>query len=122
MKHYVLCLVDTDDEAQEITRRVINAGFGKEEIFVLSSDRKDSTNSCRVAGNWTRIGAAQDGERKGERSKTTISVAGGSENILWRKTTRIKQVIRKSRPIKILIGVKAKLRKVSQLRRSVRCR
>ena len=46
MKHYVLCLVDTDDEAQEITRRVINAGFGKEEIFVLSSDRKDLTNSA----------------------------------------------------------------------------
>jgi hypothetical protein len=46
MKHYVLCLVDTDDEAQEITRRIINAGFGKEEIFVLSSDRKDSTNSA----------------------------------------------------------------------------
>jgi hypothetical protein len=45
MKHYVLCLVDTDDEAQEITRRVVNAGFGKEEIFVLSSDRMDSNNS-----------------------------------------------------------------------------
>ena len=46
MKHYVLCLVDTDGEAQEITRRVINAGFGKEGIFVLNSDRKDSTNAA----------------------------------------------------------------------------
>jgi hypothetical protein len=35
MKHYVLCLVDTDDAAQDITQRVINAGFGEEEIFVL---------------------------------------------------------------------------------------
>jgi hypothetical protein len=45
MKHYVLCLVDTDDQAQEITRRAINAGFGKKEIFVLTSDGRDSENS-----------------------------------------------------------------------------
>jgi hypothetical protein len=45
MKHYVLCLVDTDDAAQKITERVIDAGFGKEEIFVLTSDRRNSENS-----------------------------------------------------------------------------
>lgn len=46
MKHYVLCLVDTDEVAQEITQEVINAGFGKEEIFVLSSDRGNPENSA----------------------------------------------------------------------------
>jgi predicted O-methyltransferase YrrM len=46
MKHYVLCLLDTDEAAQEITQRVSNAGFAKEEIFVLSSDRKNSENSA----------------------------------------------------------------------------
>jgi hypothetical protein len=45
MKHYVLCLVDTDDQAQEITRRVIDAGFGEKEIFVLTSDGRDSGDS-----------------------------------------------------------------------------
>jgi hypothetical protein len=45
MKHYVLCLVDTDEAAQEISRRVIKAGFAKEEIFVLSSDRRSSENA-----------------------------------------------------------------------------
>jgi hypothetical protein len=39
MKHYVFCLVDTDEAAQEITQRVISAGFAKEEIFVLTSGR-----------------------------------------------------------------------------------
>ena len=37
MRHYVLCLVDTDAAAQEITRRVTGAGFAKEEIYVLTS-------------------------------------------------------------------------------------
>ena len=37
MRHYVLCLVDTDEAAQEITRRVAGAGFAKEEIYVLTS-------------------------------------------------------------------------------------
>ena len=46
MKHYVLCLVDTDEAAQEITQKVINAGFAKEEIFVLSSDRRNPENSA----------------------------------------------------------------------------
>jgi hypothetical protein len=46
MKHYVLCLVDTDEAAQEISQRVINAGFAKEEIFVLSSDRRNAENSA----------------------------------------------------------------------------
>jgi Heat induced stress protein YflT len=46
MKHYVLCLVDTDDAAQETTQRVIKAGFGKEEIFVFTSDRRNSENSA----------------------------------------------------------------------------
>jgi hypothetical protein len=46
MKHYVLCLVDTDDQAQEITRKVISAGFDEKEIFVLTSDGRDSENSA----------------------------------------------------------------------------
>jgi hypothetical protein len=46
MKHYVLCLVDTDEVAQQITQGVINAGFAKEEIFVLSSDRRNSEDSA----------------------------------------------------------------------------
>ena len=33
MKHYILCLVDTDEAAQEITQSVIKAGFAKEEMF-----------------------------------------------------------------------------------------
>jgi hypothetical protein len=37
MKHYILCLVDTDEAAQEITRRVTDAGFAKGEIYVLTS-------------------------------------------------------------------------------------
>lgn len=44
MKHFVLCLVDTDDQAQEITRKVISAGFGEKKIFVLTSD-SDAENS-----------------------------------------------------------------------------
>ena len=46
MKHFVLCLVDTDDQAQEITRKVISAGFGEKEIFVLTSDGSDAGNSA----------------------------------------------------------------------------
>jgi hypothetical protein len=46
MKHYILCLVDTDEAAQEITQSVIKAGFAKEEIFVLSSDRRNPENSA----------------------------------------------------------------------------
>jgi hypothetical protein len=45
MKHFVLCLVDTDDQAQEITRKVISAGFGEKKIFVLTSDGSDAENS-----------------------------------------------------------------------------
>lgn len=40
MKHYVLCLVDTDEAAQEVTQRVTGAGFAKEEIYVLTSARE----------------------------------------------------------------------------------
>ena len=46
MKHFVLCLVDTDDQAQEITRKVISAGFGDKEIFVLTSEGSDEENSA----------------------------------------------------------------------------
>jgi hypothetical protein len=46
MKHFVLCLVDTDDQAQEITRKVISAGFGEKEIFVLTSEGSDAENSA----------------------------------------------------------------------------
>ncbi len=37
MKHYLLCLVDTDEAAQKVTEKVTNLGFAKEEIFVFSS-------------------------------------------------------------------------------------
>jgi hypothetical protein len=37
MKHYLLCLVDTDEAAQEVTEKVTSLGFAKEEIFVFSS-------------------------------------------------------------------------------------
>jgi hypothetical protein len=46
MKHFVLCLVDTDDQAQEITRKVTSAGFNEKEIFILTSDGRDSENSA----------------------------------------------------------------------------
>jgi hypothetical protein len=59
MKHYVLCLVDTDEAAQEITQRVINAGFAKEEIFVQSSDRGSSENA--VAHREEEPGLFQEG-------------------------------------------------------------
>jgi hypothetical protein len=42
MKHYVLCLVDTDEAAQEITQRVTGASFAKEEIYVLTSARENA--------------------------------------------------------------------------------
>jgi hypothetical protein len=42
MKHYVLCLVDTDEAAQEITQRVTSAGFAKKEIYVLTSARENA--------------------------------------------------------------------------------
>jgi hypothetical protein len=46
MKHYVLCLVDTDEAAQEVTEKVASAGFGKEELFVLTSGRGNADNSA----------------------------------------------------------------------------
>jgi len=42
MKHYVLCLVDTDEAAQGITQKVAGAGFAKEEIYVLTSARENA--------------------------------------------------------------------------------
>jgi len=59
MKHFVLCLVDTDDQAQEITRKVISAGFGEKEIFVLTSEGSDAENS--VDGRKEEPGLLQEG-------------------------------------------------------------
>jgi hypothetical protein len=42
MKHYVLCLVDTDEVVEKITQRVIALGLANEEIFVLTSVRGDA--------------------------------------------------------------------------------
>jgi hypothetical protein len=46
MKHHVLCLMDTDNAAQEVIQRVTSAGSGKEDIFVLTADRPDSEGSA----------------------------------------------------------------------------
>ena len=46
MKHYVLCLVDTDEAAQEVTEKVASAGFAKEELFVLTSGRGNTDDSA----------------------------------------------------------------------------
>jgi len=45
MKHYVLCLVDTDEAAQEVTEKVAGAGFAKEELFVLTAGRGNADDS-----------------------------------------------------------------------------
>jgi hypothetical protein len=45
MKHYVLCLTDADEVVQEITQRITDAGFAKEEIFIFTSDRGNSEES-----------------------------------------------------------------------------
>jgi hypothetical protein len=45
MKHHVLCLVDTDDVAQEVIQSVTSAGSGKEDVFLLTVDRPDSEGS-----------------------------------------------------------------------------
>ena len=42
MKYHVLCLVDTDDVAQEVIQSVTSAGSGKEDVFLLTVDRPDS--------------------------------------------------------------------------------
>jgi hypothetical protein len=41
MRHYVLCLADADEDAQEVTRSVTDAGFTKEAIYVLTSAREN---------------------------------------------------------------------------------
>ena len=46
MKHYVLCLVDTDDAAQEVTEKVASAGIAKEELFVFASGRGNADDSA----------------------------------------------------------------------------
>ena len=46
MKHYVLCLVDTDEAAQEVTEKVASAGFAKGELFVLTSGRGNAGGSA----------------------------------------------------------------------------
>jgi Heat induced stress protein YflT len=46
MKHYVLCLVDTDDAAQEVTEKVASAGIAKEELFVFASGRGNVDDSA----------------------------------------------------------------------------
>ena len=51
MRHYVLCLVDTDEAAQEITRRVTGARFAKEEIYVLTSARENGKAGHRGSLN-----------------------------------------------------------------------
>jgi hypothetical protein len=45
MKHYVLCLTDADEVVQQITEKITDAGFGREEIFIFTSDRGDLENS-----------------------------------------------------------------------------
>lgn len=45
MKHHVLCLVDTDDVAQEVIQSITSAGSGKEDVFLLTVDRPDSEGS-----------------------------------------------------------------------------
>lgn len=77
MKHYVLCLLDTDDAAQEITQRVINAGFGKEEIFVLSSHRRNLENSGR---REEEPGLFQEGV--GLLAASGATMVGGTGNIM----------------------------------------
>jgi hypothetical protein len=42
MKHYLLCLVDTDEAAQEITQKIAEAGFAKEEVYVLTAARENA--------------------------------------------------------------------------------
>jgi hypothetical protein len=44
MKHYVLCLTDGDEVVQQITEKITEAGFGREKIFIFTSDRGNSEN------------------------------------------------------------------------------
>jgi hypothetical protein len=61
MKHYVLCLVDTDEVAQGVTQRVTRAGFGKEEIYVLTAARENAPDlrGHREAGAGKRGSLAE---------------------------------------------------------------
>jgi hypothetical protein len=58
MKHHVLCLMDTDNVAQEVIQRVTSAGSGKEDIFVLTADRPDSEGSAEKRQSASRQGRA----------------------------------------------------------------
>jgi hypothetical protein len=56
MKHYVFSLVDTDETAQEVTERIADAGFAKEELFVLSSGRGERGSLNEGTGLLAGIG------------------------------------------------------------------
>jgi len=62
MKH-VISLADTDEGAQEVTRKLIEAGFAKEEIFVLSSGPEN--------------GGASSGPSEGEPSNEGTGLLAG---------------------------------------------
>ena len=64
MKHYLFCLVDTDEAAQKVTEKITNLGFAKEEVFVFSSAGENTD----APGDQAE---AEDRERR--------SLGGGSE-------------------------------------------
>jgi hypothetical protein len=70
MKHYVFSLVDTDETAQEVTERIADAGFAKEELFVLTSGR----------GNASERGSLNEGT--GLLAGIGPTVAGGSGHFM----------------------------------------
>jgi Heat induced stress protein YflT len=60
MKHYVICLADTDEVAQEVIGKCSDAGFAKEEIFVLSSSGENEEAGDREVEDGSRRQSLDD--------------------------------------------------------------
>jgi hypothetical protein len=58
MKHHVLCLVDSDESAQEIIEKLTSVGFPEEDITVLNSQQKNADDKAGHEG--------PDSEKRGE--------------------------------------------------------
>ncbi len=137
MKHYVLCLVDTDEAAQEVTQKITGAGFGKEEIYVLTSPRESGKAGERGslnegvgllagigpavvggAGHFVGTGRIKDASNSGEIGRET----GGSAAFLGRfglSGAATRQYQRKLAEGGILIAVQTDKQKTASVARKI---
>lgn len=81
MKHYVLCLVDTDEAAQTILQALSRTGFAKEETFVLTSPGQDAEE---IAGRQKAEGDSRESTEKGVGLLAGIGpeIVGGSGHFI----------------------------------------